>query len=425
MVEPIDFNIFPDLPEVPFLAKNGNNGLNLYVTSIIDHTTYTTINLSDGTSFNVLNGINGVDGVGIVSINRTSGTGLAGSLDTYTITYSDASTNTFTVQNGTDGSSGVDGIGITGASINGSGHLILTLTVGSPIDVGLVVGAAGVGVANITIDGSGEIIVTYTNAVVSNIGNIYTGVSATSAVIDDSGHLIITWPNGTVLDAGLAAFTGGGAISITYTFNADTASSNPGIGKLKLNNATQNIATVIRVNELDNLGSDWSTVIAGFADSTSTVKGNIRIFKTNDLTKWLLFSVSNVTSATGYYNLTVVVIGSSAASPFSDADKLTLAFIRTGDKGSTGATGVLSVLDNSSTDLNTRITTNDYIISDLTAGGLNMPSGATGVGELSVRAKNADIFQTIVEATGFIYTRSSADTGGSWSSWYKYTGTEI
>ena len=41
-------------------------------------------------------------GNGILDISRTSGTGLAGSLDTYTINYTDSTTDTFTVQNGLD-----------------------------------------------------------------------------------------------------------------------------------------------------------------------------------------------------------------------------------------------------------------------------------------------------------------------------------
>lgn len=60
---------------------------------------------------NGVNGINGIDGVSISSIIRTSGTGLAGSLDTYTITYSNSTTSTFTVQNGNNGANGSSGSG--------------------------------------------------------------------------------------------------------------------------------------------------------------------------------------------------------------------------------------------------------------------------------------------------------------------------
>lgn len=55
----------------------------------------------DGT--NGTNGTNGTDGRGIVSIVRTAGTGAAGTTDTYTITYTDKTTSTFSVYNGQDG----------------------------------------------------------------------------------------------------------------------------------------------------------------------------------------------------------------------------------------------------------------------------------------------------------------------------------
>lgn len=45
----------------------------------------------------------GPTGRGIVSIDRTAGTGAPGTVDTYTITYSDNSINTFQVRNGADG----------------------------------------------------------------------------------------------------------------------------------------------------------------------------------------------------------------------------------------------------------------------------------------------------------------------------------
>ena len=44
----------------------------------------------------------------ITNIERTSGNGMAGSLDTYTVTCSDGSTFTFTVQNGANGSGAGD-----------------------------------------------------------------------------------------------------------------------------------------------------------------------------------------------------------------------------------------------------------------------------------------------------------------------------
>lgn len=44
---------------------------------------------------------------------------------------------------GATGTPGTDGVSVTGAAINGSGHLILTLSVGGPIDAGVAKGADG------------------------------------------------------------------------------------------------------------------------------------------------------------------------------------------------------------------------------------------------------------------------------------------
>lgn len=85
--------------------------------------TFTVVNGANGT--NGTNGTNGADGRGITSITRTSGTGAAGTTDTYTITYSDATTSTFTVVNGANGatgSTGPSGRGITSiARTSGTG----------------------------------------------------------------------------------------------------------------------------------------------------------------------------------------------------------------------------------------------------------------------------------------------------------------
>lgn len=56
------------------------------------------------------NGAQGDPGRGIKSIVRTAGNGAAGTVDTYTITYTDGTTSTFNVRNGTNGKAGDDGI---------------------------------------------------------------------------------------------------------------------------------------------------------------------------------------------------------------------------------------------------------------------------------------------------------------------------
>lgn len=62
-----------------------------------------------GTVQEWLASLKGADGRGIVAVARTTGDGLAGTVDTYTITYTDGTTSTFTVRNGANGEDGADG----------------------------------------------------------------------------------------------------------------------------------------------------------------------------------------------------------------------------------------------------------------------------------------------------------------------------
>lgn len=137
--------------------------------------------------------------------------------------------------------------------------------------------------------------------------------------------------------ASLAAQATGTAIG--YTFDTTTTDSDPGAGKLRLNNATQNTATVIRADNASAAGSDVAALLATFGTGTSAVKGRLRIQHATDATKWLIFDVTAVASPSGYKNITASCTASSAANPFANADALAVTFTATGDKGDTGATG--------------------------------------------------------------------------------------
>ena len=124
----------------------------------------------------------------------------------------------------------------------------------------------------------------------------------------------------------LNAGSGMGAYAIAYTFSTTTTDADPGNGNLRLNQATQNTATVIRADLLDSAGATQTPVLDTFDDTAGAIKGYIRLVKTSDSTKWLVFSVSAVATPSGYRNITVANIGSSAASPFADTDAIMLYF---------------------------------------------------------------------------------------------------
>ena len=92
------------------ISKTGTSGkVDTYTITYTnsDTDTFTVTNGNDGTNgTNGTNGTDGSDGVGIASIEKT---GTSGLVDTYTITYTDSDTDTFTVTNGANGTNGTNG----------------------------------------------------------------------------------------------------------------------------------------------------------------------------------------------------------------------------------------------------------------------------------------------------------------------------
>lgn len=133
--------------------------------------------------------------------------------------------------------------------------------------------------------------------------------------------------------ASMNAISAGGAMAIPYTFSTTTTDADPGAGFLRLDNATQNTATTIRADLVGADTTTWTDVLDSFDDSSSTVKGFIRLVNIADSTKWLIFSVSSISSPSGYRNIVVAAVASSSASPLVNNDSIILYFTRNGDVG--------------------------------------------------------------------------------------------
>lgn len=106
---------YDTLEELEAAVPSPELGMNAYIGAGEPYDVYTYTQTSSGnqwTNGGPLQGpagATGPAGVGISSINRTGGTGAAGSLDTYTVTLSDGSSYQFTVQNGANGATGPQG----------------------------------------------------------------------------------------------------------------------------------------------------------------------------------------------------------------------------------------------------------------------------------------------------------------------------
>ena len=211
---------------------------------------------------------------------------------------------------------------------------------------------------------------TFTNLTVSTGGSIdFAGTTITSitsagqALLDDADASAqrTTLGLGTLAtqDANSVAITGGTisgisnisdpGTSLPYTFSTTTTDSDPGSGNVRLNNATQNAATEIYIDDEDSDGTDVSGVIALLAggNNPSSVLGYVTIRKEFAPENFITMKITTLTSASGYTKLVGTVEASSGASPFSDADNLYFSIDVSGDKGDPGdLTGPASSTDN-------------------------------------------------------------------------------
>jgi hypothetical protein len=136
----------------------------------------------------------------------------------------------------------------------------------------------------------------------------------------------------------ITALAAGGANTFIYIFDATTADADPGAGKLRLGSATQNSATVIRIDTMASNGGEVSAFVTALQSGTSNVKASVRLQRVSDATVYLLYDITAVSMASGYINLTVVPRASTAASPFSANDTLAVFFDPKGDRGDGGNT---------------------------------------------------------------------------------------
>ncbi|QOF71480.1 hypothetical protein IG197_27705 [Aminobacter sp. SR38] len=128
--------------------------------------------------------------------------------------------------------------------------------------------------------------------------------------------------------------TGAGLL---YGFDEATADSDPGAGLFRVNNASAAAATKMFIDDVDASGSNVGDILAGWDDSTSSVRGTL-VFRGVDNSSVL--HAYNVTGAVvegaGYRTIDIVHVG--GAGDFADGEEYVLAFSRTGDATHPGMT---------------------------------------------------------------------------------------
>jgi hypothetical protein len=231
-------------------------------------------------------------------------------------------------------------------------------------------------------------------------------------------------------DANSVAITGGTisgisnisdpGTSLPYTFSTTTTDSDPGSGIVRFNNATQNAATEIYIDDEDNSGANVSGVIALLAggNNPSSVLGYVTIRKEFAPENFITMKITTLTSASGYTKLVGTVEASSGATPFSDTDNLYFSIDVSGDKGDPGdISGPGSSTDNALVRFDgaggSAVQNSGWILSDanaLTAGGdLDMDgSSVTGSNNLIEQGKH-----TIAMPAGAMVPRTTNGAAAS------------
>jgi hypothetical protein len=185
-----------------------------------------------------------------------------------------------------------------------------------------------------------------------------TGARGPQGVIGPQGPQGPQGPTGAVGPQGASGFTGVagpqgpqgpsgpegsfGGITLEYTFDTNTANTDPGVGQLKFNQTNLQLANQLYISEFADGGIDVTTFLTTIDDSTSPIKGHFKVTARSNVEAFLLFTISGA-SHPGIYSVVncAYVSGDTNQSGilFTENQNVLITFARTGDIGAAGAAG--------------------------------------------------------------------------------------
>ena len=86
-----------------------------------------------------------------------------------------------------------------------------------------------------------------------------------------------------------------GGNSFDFTFDTSTTDSDPGTGKIKLNQTDQNTSTIAYIDITDDHGNSIDSTLDTLDSVTSAIKGHIRIANRLDHTEFITFAITDLT----------------------------------------------------------------------------------------------------------------------------------
>ena len=197
--------------------------------------------------------------------------------------------------------------------------------------------------------------------VASTLSGIEMPLTATNdAVIawSSDGTKLVNGPTSGQISSAESSATAAAASAVTaaneasatapkYTFSTTTSVADPGTGTVRLNHATASSASIIVLDDqtADTGNPNVEDWLKTFDDSTSTIKGWIRLVEAGTPANYAIYNVTGITDSSGFIQVAVSHVDSNFASgtTFGNSAGLRLFFSRTGDKGDTGSQGIQGI----------------------------------------------------------------------------------
>ncbi len=168
----------------------------------------------------------------------------------------------------------------------------------------------------------------------------YTGSQGVIGFTGSQGDIGFTGSRGDIGFVGSQGPQGNfGGVTFDYTFDSETSNADPGAGKLRLNNAAIVSAMQLYIHNTDDANANLDAYLTTIDDSTSQLKGHVRISNKADSNDFAIFSITGIsTNNTTYFTVPVAFV-SGTATGFNNLEDIIVTFARTGDKGDIGFTG--------------------------------------------------------------------------------------
>ena len=175
-----------------------------------------------------------------------------------------------------------------------------------------------------------------------------TGATGPAGATGPSGaNSTVPGPTGATGPAGATGATGVtgpegkfGGITVEYIYSSTTTIADPGDTYIRLNN-TLSTATKFLIDDINAASTDIHSLLQTIDDSTSTIKGQIKVSKKSDANIFALYSINSMIDEATYFNIDVTYLGGNGT--LINNDSILITFARTGDKGDTGLVGATGV----------------------------------------------------------------------------------